>query len=52
MKKWLLVLGMVACMAQLTACGSNVQEEEALMSQEMAQPVGRKLYFYGRTAGW
>ena len=39
MKKWLLVLGMVACMAQLTACGSNVQEEEALMSQEMAEGI-------------
>lgn len=37
MKKRLLVLGMIACMMGLTACGSKEQEEGTLMSQEMAQ---------------
>lgn len=37
MKKWLLVLGMIACMMGLTACGEKDQDEEILMSAEMAE---------------
>lgn len=37
MKKWLLVLGMIACMMGLTACGGKEQEEVTLMSADMAE---------------
>lgn len=44
MKKFLLILGMVACMAGLTACGQqNQKETKPLMSQEDAQALGQQV---------
>ena len=44
MKKFLLILGMVACMAGLTACGQQNQEvAKPLMSQEDAQTLGQQV---------
>ena len=39
MKKWLLVLGMIACMMGLTACGGKEEEEGTLMSADMAESL-------------
>ncbi len=39
MKKWLLVLGMITCMAGLTACGQQNKEVEDLMTTEDAQTL-------------
>ena len=44
MKKFLLILGMVACMAGLTACGQqNLEVAKPLMSQEDAQTLGQQV---------
>lgn len=39
MKKWLLVLGMITCMAGLTACSQQNEEAENLMTTEEAQSL-------------
>ena len=39
MKKWLLVLGMITCMAGLTACGQQTEEADNLMPTEEAQTL-------------
>ncbi len=40
MKKWLLVLGMIACMAGLTACGGKQEEAKPLMTEDEAKEFG------------
>lgn len=41
MKKWLVILGIITCMAGLTACGANTQEAENIMPAQEAQNWGR-----------
>ncbi|MDE5866978.1 MAG: hypothetical protein K2H31_10330, partial [Lachnospiraceae bacterium] len=36
MKKWLIILGIITCMAGLTACGKQEQDAENLLSNEEA----------------
>jgi len=40
MKKWLLILGMIACMAGLTACGGEQEEAKPLMTEDEAKEFG------------
>ncbi len=37
MKKWLLILGMITCMAGLTACGQSEEESQPLMTAQEAE---------------
>lgn len=43
MKKWLLVLGMITCMAGLTACGQKAEEADNLLSTEEATALATDL---------
>ena len=43
MKKWLLVLGMITCMAGLTACGQQNEEADNLMKAEDAKAMATEI---------
>ncbi len=43
MKKWLLVLGMITCMAGLTACGQKAEEADSYMPAQEAQAFATDL---------
>ena len=43
MKKWLIILGIITCMAGLTACGEQEQNVENLLSDEDALELGASL---------